>query len=1065
MPTGSFPPESPSRAVFLSYASQDADAAKKICDALRAAGLEVWFDQSELRGGDSWDQKIRRQIKECALFLPIVSASTQARREGYFRLEWKLADDRTHLMAKGTPFLVPVCIDDTKDWDAIVPDSFMNVQWTRLPGGETPARFCERVVQLLAGGTPPPMPTKARAGAAPEIPPARRAGKPPWLTAVLVVVPVLVGLALAWRALPHGGAATETKSAGPATATAPAPPPATPAAPAPSPAVALANRARALYDKVGFGRDDLALADDFAKRATEADPTSAFCWGVRAHVQAAYLFRGFAVGDEFVQRSRDAQSFANRALALQPDEGEALLALGRVATYQNAFAQAEEIFQRAMAAHPDDNRIRRALGTALRYQSKRVPEALTVLQDAVRRDPRDALAHYDLAMAYRDAWDFAASWAECDAALALLPSFASASLQKASLAIVWKGDVVAMRAALDQLVPRDRTEDRAVFDAMVCGLTERQPDRVVAAAALTPRDYLEDSAFSGPKIWFVAVAYHAAGKENLARNQWQAAEKLLRERIGADPKNANYHLQLARTLAWLGQAEETAREIAPIEAAWKEQMNPRRAASLAQVYAGLGDAAKAVPYLRESVNRNNQFTDRELRISPWWDKLRGAPEFEALLAAPPPTPALIAPAPYLGKAPAAGTPASREAEQIVARTYALISKVSYTRENLSIAEDLTRQATELTPESARAWAARARVQACYIQRTWDSSDKRLQDAQAFATRALALDPDDADAMIAQAMVNTRQGNAVQSEALLRRAMELRPADALVRRLIATALWSRGLNAEALAMSKETARLFPDDALAQYDLGNSYTNGSARDPDLALQSFDAALAIEPFGSAMLNKVLILTGTKGDFAAARRTLGQLSPGDRSEDRAVSFAMWLGLLEHNAGRVEDAAALTARPYFEDTYFFGPKAWMLALAYHQAGKEALARLQWQAAESAVRTRLQAKPEDLREKFRLGVTLAWLGRTSEIAADVATIEGVARETNNYFLRLQAAQYYAGLGDARQAVPHLRRVLNGRDTLTDRTLALDPWWDKLHGTPEFEALLAEAKARVEAASK
>ena len=56
-----------SHAVFLSYASQDAQAAQKIADALRAAGVEVWLDQSELRGGDVWDQKIRRQIRECAI--------------------------------------------------------------------------------------------------------------------------------------------------------------------------------------------------------------------------------------------------------------------------------------------------------------------------------------------------------------------------------------------------------------------------------------------------------------------------------------------------------------------------------------------------------------------------------------------------------------------------------------------------------------------------------------------------------------------------------------------------------------------------------------------------------------------------------------------------------------------------------------------------------------------------------------------------------------------------------------------------------------------------------------
>ncbi len=145
-------------AVFLSYASQDADAARRIAEALRAAGIEAWFDQSELRGGDAWDQKIRRQIKECALFLPIISANTQARPEGYFRLEWRLADQRTHLMGRNRAFLVPVCVDQTPDANADAPDSFTAVQWTRLPGGETPPAFVERVKRLLPGESSTPGP-------------------------------------------------------------------------------------------------------------------------------------------------------------------------------------------------------------------------------------------------------------------------------------------------------------------------------------------------------------------------------------------------------------------------------------------------------------------------------------------------------------------------------------------------------------------------------------------------------------------------------------------------------------------------------------------------------------------------------------------------------------------------------------------------------------------------------------------------------------------------------------------------------------------------------------------
>jgi TolB-like protein/Flp pilus assembly protein TadD len=138
------------KAVFLSYASQDAEAAGRICAALRHAGVEVWFDQSELRGGDAWDQKIRREIHDCSLFVPIVSQHTQDRLEGYFRLEWKLAVDRSHTMAIERPFLVPVVVDGTTDQEAIVPDSFRAVQWTRLLRGETPPEFVTRVARLLS---------------------------------------------------------------------------------------------------------------------------------------------------------------------------------------------------------------------------------------------------------------------------------------------------------------------------------------------------------------------------------------------------------------------------------------------------------------------------------------------------------------------------------------------------------------------------------------------------------------------------------------------------------------------------------------------------------------------------------------------------------------------------------------------------------------------------------------------------------------------------------------------------------------------------------------------------
>jgi hypothetical protein len=90
-------------------------------------------------------------------------------------------------------------------------------------------------------------------------------------------------------------------------------------------------------------------------------------------------------------------------------------------------------------------------------------------------------------------------------------------------------------------------------------------------------------------------------------------------------------VELAITLAWLDQREEAARLIGEVEPLWKEQPTLGSSRLLALYYAALGDAARAVPYLRASVD-GNVFTSRKvIPLDPSWEKIRGQPEFEALL--------------------------------------------------------------------------------------------------------------------------------------------------------------------------------------------------------------------------------------------------------------------------------------------------------------------------------------------------------------------------------------------------------------------------------------------------
>ncbi|MBX7212193.1 MAG: TIR domain-containing protein [Verrucomicrobiaceae bacterium] len=135
--------------VFLSYATEDVAAAEAIRDALDAAGIDVWFDKHRLESGDLYDAKIRQNIRNCLLFLPVISETTERRAEGYFRLEWDLAAERSRKVAATIPFIVPIVIDDVSTTEALVPPRFLDAQWQKLPSGAVSEEFVLRIVRLV----------------------------------------------------------------------------------------------------------------------------------------------------------------------------------------------------------------------------------------------------------------------------------------------------------------------------------------------------------------------------------------------------------------------------------------------------------------------------------------------------------------------------------------------------------------------------------------------------------------------------------------------------------------------------------------------------------------------------------------------------------------------------------------------------------------------------------------------------------------------------------------------------------------------------------------------------
>lgn len=145
-------PEMKSGAVFLSYASEDADAALRVKACLDSAGLDVWMDKRRLDPGDAYQRKIKRNIRKCALFIPLLSKNVEGHtKPRFYRKEWAWALDK-HLELTGTdtPFILPVVVDDLDFYGSMrIPDEFREIHCEFAKKGSLPARFLKRNVRII----------------------------------------------------------------------------------------------------------------------------------------------------------------------------------------------------------------------------------------------------------------------------------------------------------------------------------------------------------------------------------------------------------------------------------------------------------------------------------------------------------------------------------------------------------------------------------------------------------------------------------------------------------------------------------------------------------------------------------------------------------------------------------------------------------------------------------------------------------------------------------------------------------------------------------------------------
>jgi hypothetical protein len=127
--------------IFISYSRKDIDFARKLAGDLEKAGYDVWWDLTDLRGGDDWVNTIPAAISSSEYV--IVVLTPDASESDWVRKEYTQA---LSLRKKIIPILLK---------PGPVPFALNTINFVNFTNGEYADRFKELLSALGFTGTPP----------------------------------------------------------------------------------------------------------------------------------------------------------------------------------------------------------------------------------------------------------------------------------------------------------------------------------------------------------------------------------------------------------------------------------------------------------------------------------------------------------------------------------------------------------------------------------------------------------------------------------------------------------------------------------------------------------------------------------------------------------------------------------------------------------------------------------------------------------------------------------------------------------------------------------------------
>lgn len=379
----------------------------------------------------------------------------------------------------------------------------------------------------------------------------------------------------------------------------------------------------------------LKQSEQLYQRAIELDPNFALAIARYSQLES-WIVHTF---DPTAERRAKARALAERALQLQPDLPEAHLALGSSYYYgDNNFDAALNEFEIAQRGLPNESEVYLALGAIQRRQGKWT-ESTANLEKAVSLNPKDAWALQNLSFNYQMLRNFPKANEAIDRALALNPTAFEPLETKAKFALFENGDFSLAEKAFEAVKSVPLTNEqklKATYARANVFLLERRYSDGLREAESLPDDQIE--IFPGAlwsKYFYIGSAKKALQDEAGARAAFLRAKAAVEGQLKRTPESEDAHIQLAKTLAFLGEKEGAiaeARRAVDLRPESKDAFGgPEITEGVAEVHAVLGDNDLALEILDGLLSRPSGVTVQGLKVNPIWDPLRSDPRFQALI--------------------------------------------------------------------------------------------------------------------------------------------------------------------------------------------------------------------------------------------------------------------------------------------------------------------------------------------------------------------------------------------------------------------------------------------------